>query len=382
MGNLGPNFYPKLVQMASRLQTSPEFLLNVMTLESGLNPAARNPNGGAAGLVQFMSNTLKGVQFKGTSDDFLSLSGENQLDYVEKLIRSSMALNGGPFTSATQYYVSNLWPVGLKLPGVKSNDPAAVILEKNPLTVVVNGETYSKKYLDIGHKIKASFEISAYKNNRGLDADKDGTITFGDLSRVLDKAANTQVYRNALAEMKKTTGYEPSTKETMIAKNNPGKSWHSKDTMTSKYLANDLSSILESFIKQIAASEKLNKKLYKQYLPQQHFIIQIATDDFTSGIEFATVLQSALKEELMANANIHTDNSCIEIQCDIYGPKKESFEALNGICTAIEDAFYNATKKIGHIKANTTVVTGNSIYPELNVKIAEIQHNKFLLRFI
>jgi hypothetical protein len=38
--NLGPNFYPKLVQISSELGMRPEDLLAVMTSESGLNPSA------------------------------------------------------------------------------------------------------------------------------------------------------------------------------------------------------------------------------------------------------------------------------------------------------------------------------------------------------
>lgn len=40
---------------------------------------------------------------------------EAQLDWVKSLIQSNMRINNGPFTSAAQFYLSNLFPIALKL---------------------------------------------------------------------------------------------------------------------------------------------------------------------------------------------------------------------------------------------------------------------------
>jgi soluble lytic murein transglycosylase-like protein len=80
MSNLGPNFYSKFNAMCKRLSIDPAHLLNVMTLESGLNPAAHNKNGNAVGLIQFMPNTLKSLGYHGTYEDFKKLQGEDQLE--------------------------------------------------------------------------------------------------------------------------------------------------------------------------------------------------------------------------------------------------------------------------------------------------------------
>ena len=56
--NLGPNFYPKLVQVASELGMKPEDLIAVMVSESGLNPSAYESKFKGAGLVGFMPDTL------------------------------------------------------------------------------------------------------------------------------------------------------------------------------------------------------------------------------------------------------------------------------------------------------------------------------------
>ena len=109
MANLGTGFYQKLVQIGQRTGLKPEDLLLVMCMESGLSPTARNPEGNASGLVQFMPFVLKNLGFKGTDADFRKLNGEAQLDYVEKLVQGMTKYNGGPFKSATQYYVGNFF---------------------------------------------------------------------------------------------------------------------------------------------------------------------------------------------------------------------------------------------------------------------------------
>jgi hypothetical protein len=50
-----------VLRMGAKYQIAPADLLLVWTAESGLNPAAVNPNGGAAGLNQMMPATLRGM---------------------------------------------------------------------------------------------------------------------------------------------------------------------------------------------------------------------------------------------------------------------------------------------------------------------------------
>ena len=298
-----------------------------------------------------------------------------------------MKFNGGPFTSAEQYYVANFWPAGLKLPGIKSGNDAATIVEKNPETIVKNNIEYSKKYSDIGLKIKATSEIAAYKANPGLDADKNGQITFGDIKAVLKRVDGNKNYQSALAEMQKTTGYDVKSK----TNNSPdqGKPWYNlhdnynngPSNMT-KTNINSIENVLDSYLSQIAASEKLNKKLYNKFLPKQKFLISVKSSDYTNGIEFSRVLSSALEEELMASANILCNDRDIEIECQIPGPHKECFAALNGIVDAFHEAFNEATKKIGGVNVETTITKNEPSYSKMSLKTAETQHNKFLLKFL
>ena len=90
MANLGSNFYNKLLKITSELQMKPEDLLCIMVSESGINPSALNPNGKAAGLIQFMPSTLKGLGYKGDYKDFLKLNGESQLYWVKALIQGNI----------------------------------------------------------------------------------------------------------------------------------------------------------------------------------------------------------------------------------------------------------------------------------------------------
>lgn len=76
-------FIGEVENMAQRLGTRPEYLMSVMSFETGgtFNPAIRNGIG-ATGLIQFLPSTARGL---GTSTDALSgMSSVEQLRYVEK----------------------------------------------------------------------------------------------------------------------------------------------------------------------------------------------------------------------------------------------------------------------------------------------------------
>jgi len=76
-------FLNEVENVAQRLGTRPEYLLSVMSFETGgsFNPSIRNGIG-ATGLIQFLPSTARGL---GTSTDALSrMSSVEQLRYVEK----------------------------------------------------------------------------------------------------------------------------------------------------------------------------------------------------------------------------------------------------------------------------------------------------------
>ena len=354
-----PGFYQKLLEVSSEVQMKPEDLLNVMAVESGIDPTAHNTNGNASGLIQFMPATLKGLGYQGTHADFRRMSSTDQLDYVKKYILGNMKYNGGPFTSAAQYYVANFLPVALQLPGIKTGDPNTVIVAKNP----------DKPHLP---NVSTHMESVYYNANPSLDADGDGVITYGDIQTVLNRAASGKNFHTALAQLQNNTGYKPSDRSpaSMVATNKISPN-------------NDIMSVLNTYLSQIAASERSNKKLYKKYLPKHQLVIQIGAPTYTAATEFSRVLANALDEELLADASIYTNGQQIDVQCCIYGPKDDCFKIVQQLTDIVAEVFKIATKKIGGIKVETQFfMNKKSSYQPITIDASNSQHRKFLLKFI
>ena len=190
---LTPEFYKKLNSICSGI-INPEDLLLVMTLESGLDPEAMNPNGKAVGMIQFMPFVLPNVGFKGSPEEFGQLEAVSQLDYISNYLKQMTSWNGGPFKSASQYYVANFYPAALTLPGIRANDPNAIIVEKDQSVKRYKGTSPQQ-------------DARAYAANPGLDANKDGKITLGDLQNVLDRNRSNPKYINAIEQLHKYVGF-------------------------------------------------------------------------------------------------------------------------------------------------------------------------------
>lgn len=376
MANLGSNFYSKLVEIASETGMKPEDILAIMVSESGINPQARNPHGGAAGLVQFMPSTLKNVGFQGDSNEFTQLSGEQQLPYVKKLIENQMKFNGGPFTSGAQYYVSVFWPVGLKLPGVRHGDPTTPIVEENPATETdpTTGKAYSKKYYDLGIKIDPRFETLAYNENRLFHGSTPGAITYGDMMNQVEKNKRNPAYQHALVAMRDDTGYQPGkAAPSMLAQKTPA--------FTPAPHPSNFMDLLNQFVQSFASDETSKKSL--KMLPHHSILIRIAAPDYTSAIEFSRILCSALDEELKASAYPHTDGSKVEVECSVAGPALECLQTVEQLSQALARTFKVATKKIGGITVSPTcVMNKKSSYQEISLRTADTNYRKFLLKFI
>lgn len=381
--NLGPNFYPKLVQISEELGMKPEDLLAVMTSESGLNPSAYEEKYKGSGLIGFMPATLKGLGYQGTWRDFTELSGEQQLDWVKKFIQGKNSLmNGRKFTSAGLYYTGNLWPLALKLPGVIQGNPNTRILESNPETDP-SGK-YSKKYFDLGYKVTANFESKAYKANPLFDRvpgdetgkQKKGYITYGDMIKQTEINRKNPAYQNAVATMAKQTGYQPGKakpNQTMVASNDNAEI-QELDYIMNKYLHET---------QQKAASTHDLKKIYKKNLPTHDILIQISAPDYSSAIEFSNILSSALDEDLLSMSYPHTDGRDVEIECSISGPEKECFAAVQQMTQAVAEVFADATSAIGAVAVKVNcIMNKKSSYQPISPRTADTNHRKFLLKFI
>ena len=137
-------FKQKVIQIASDLKVNPNFLLAVMSFESGetFSPSIKNAAGsGAVGLIQFMPATAKTL---GTTTAALAaMTAEDQLDFVSKYFRQFKK----PLLTIEDVYMAVLMPSAIG----KGSD---FVLFRKP--------------------------SKAYDQNRGLDINKDGLITVGE----------------------------------------------------------------------------------------------------------------------------------------------------------------------------------------------------------
>lgn len=105
-------FLSKTNSISQQLGINPNWLLAVMTIESGINHQAVNPNGGATGLIQFMPATATGM---GTSTAALkAMTNVQQLDYVYKYLL--------PFSGKMKRFVDVYFAVFFPLAIGKADD--------------------------------------------------------------------------------------------------------------------------------------------------------------------------------------------------------------------------------------------------------------------
>lgn len=144
-----PDFNKKLEKIANALGVNSHDLIAIMKQESGVNPQAVNSTSGATGLIQFMPKTAAEL---GTSTTALkNMTAVEQLDYVYKYFKMK----------------------GIK-PGMAVGDlylavfyPAAVGKEDT-------------------HVISTAGK-AVYDQNKGLDRNKDGSITVADVKSAVTR---------------------------------------------------------------------------------------------------------------------------------------------------------------------------------------------------
>ena len=141
--NVTPDFIKGVEGMAGRLGTKPEYLMSVMSFESGgtFSPKIRNSIG-ATGLIQFLPGTAKGLGT--TTDKLAQMSSTEQLKFVEKYFNSPN-LKGKIGTLEGTYTAV--------LAGNAKTDPNSVLFKQG---------------------------TAAYRANAPLDFNRDGNITAGE----------------------------------------------------------------------------------------------------------------------------------------------------------------------------------------------------------
>jgi hypothetical protein len=164
-----PAFGAALWAMYDATGVRPEYILPVLYLESGFNPAAVNSIG-CTGINQLCQNIPSG---------YAGWSASQQLSGVVNGMFRSIVSTYGALNSAARVYQANLLPASLPL--VKTLD--GVIAAKGS-SATIGGLTQG----------------SIYSSNAGLDANKDGLLTLGDLASKMREMLSKPAVQTAIAQ--------------------------------------------------------------------------------------------------------------------------------------------------------------------------------------
>lgn len=110
-----PNDYAALVAMAERQGAPPDWFAAVMMSESSMRPWAKNPNGGAQGLIQFAN----------LSEDITGWTPAEQMPLIERFY--SPWRPAGGWESRAQIYQANYLPATI---GKLGSSPDTVIARR------------------------------------------------------------------------------------------------------------------------------------------------------------------------------------------------------------------------------------------------------------
>ena len=127
-----PEFSQKLNRVCSHLGVNRTDMELVMRKESGINPKALNPTGGATGLIQFMPKTAWGLGT--TTGELRSMSGVDQLDYVKKYFEpyAKRLKNAGDLYMVTFYPYALNKSDNFIVGSEKSDGWARKVAQQNP----------------------------------------------------------------------------------------------------------------------------------------------------------------------------------------------------------------------------------------------------------
>ncbi|MDW3646144.1 MAG: transglycosylase SLT domain-containing protein [Bacteroidia bacterium] len=138
--------------VARKLDIAPEWLMAVMYMESRFNPAVENHRGsGAVGLIQFMVPTVREINMRMGKrlymKDIQNMSAVEQLELVENYLET-VRKRRGEFNSLTDLYLAVLYPKAI-------------------------GRSLDYKLF--------SKPSRRYRQNSGLDMNKDGIVSVLDI---------------------------------------------------------------------------------------------------------------------------------------------------------------------------------------------------------
>ena len=163
--NTSEKFREKVVEIAESLEIDPNFLMAIMSFETGatFSPKVKNKESGATGLIQFMAKTAEGLGT--TTTKLAKMSAEDQLDFVKAHFKPFK----GKLKTIEDAYMAVLYPKGVG----KGSD--FVLFKKG---------------------------TKNYKQNSGLDLNGDGEITVAEAAhKVAVRLGSSNVSK--IVELKK-----------------------------------------------------------------------------------------------------------------------------------------------------------------------------------
>lgn len=165
IGKTSNLFRWELTEMARRLGTNASYHAAVMAIESGFDPAARNPTSNASGLVQFMPFWLRAQKPPLSPEGVRAMSDVDQLALVERFYRPHAAKMQTP----CDYYLATFLPI------MVGADEGTVIGEKDSTERIAAG---------------APTKGAIYKQNIGFDpkpkdGERKGFFTVADVCGVI-----------------------------------------------------------------------------------------------------------------------------------------------------------------------------------------------------
>lgn len=293
--NLSENFWDKFVVMSQRLGARPEDLAQVINSESGFDPHATNVQDGkiiAKGLNQLVWKTAKALGMTPEEwNSYENTPAEQQLRYVEKFFKSVGKATGadGKWDSATQLYVANFAPKYVR----QATNPNTILYSQNE-------------------------NADAYNKNKGLDRNKKGHITVGDLAKSVHSKKLPEFIVQALAKAKNT----------------------SIPTSTSDVVDDTTDQLLDTLFAVGPVEKLVRHSLERQYLPTSNILITLSSLSSPHHIrmKFAQATAAVLKEVIDADTIIYDNGEKIELQCSAVGSQYTVGNAIYGLCDCVKEA--------------------------------------------
>lgn len=180
-------FMKTLVEWSKTNNINPLHMLMIMYSESGVTPsaAARNKNGTivAAGISQIQPSNFEALGWRGSAEEFIKLSDEQQLPFTFRYMRPYLEKG---LTEAHHIYACNFLPA------------RCVGNWKQDGYVLCGG----RGQVEEGNEVLQW----AYDANRVLDANRDGFITMSDLKDHLAKVCRGRAWDSRLSELTAALG--------------------------------------------------------------------------------------------------------------------------------------------------------------------------------